>query len=417
MALQEEHSGPLYVVVRSAGCDIAENEAPKVGDFRLSASNSELPVHVAIEEDPELHVSVESSSSQLSSEADFKRALMLGSTGSTELESEYGFEVDTFEPAPGAGADEARFSHVLHRAKEAMQDSGHVANVEFCRDEDSWSVILQPIETAGGEGQAERLLTLTKKVLLEACTNSKCVYIMGYCAPQPFVMRPQGFEAQLGVMESPQTACWHIYKKGFCSRVATCRKQHPAIKIPVRFLVETVRLKSSCKINQNYFKQQVADLTTAVITTLRECNYADHVEAFVDEGQGWSIEVIAKEEELTFQKQYLTDLAKHILLGEMSSSKSLYIMAYTAKPFLTTDKGFVTILGDMQHESRACWELYSKGTCCRGCECLWEHPECLMPIRIVFKGRSSLKSSCRDHPRRLQNGVLAPPHEPYRISA
>lgn len=285
-----------------------------------------------------------------------------------------------------------QFEDVINRAKRAMQDSGHVANVEICHDEDGCSVIVQPIETADGEWQTERLLTIAKESLLQASLKSKCIYLMGYCAPKPFVMRPQGFEATLGAMESAKTACWHVYKKGFCRHGATCNKQHPACQMPVRVLVESVQFNSSCQRFQNYFKQQVADLATAVTTTLRECSYADQVEAFLDEDcQGWNIEVTAKEE-LIPHREYLTTLAKNILFSGTSSSNTLYIMGYAVKPFITKAEGFVTILGDMQDESRACWDMYSKGTCCREGECRWEHPECFMPIKVVFKARSSLKS-------------------------
>lgn len=283
------------------------------------------------------------------------------------------------------------FEDVLNRAKRAMQESGYVANVEVRLDEDGWSISVQPIEMADGKWQTDRLLTIAKESLLQACSKSKCIYILGYCAPKPFVMRAQGFEATLGAMESARTACWHVYKKGFCRHGASCCKEHPACEMTVRVLVESVQFNSPCHRFQKYFTQQVADLATAVTTTLRECSYADQVEAFVNEDcQGWNIEVTAKEE-LSSHREYLTTLAKNILFSGTSKSNTLYIMGYAAKPFITKAEGFVTILGDMQDESRACWDLYSKGSCCRECECRWEHPECFMPIKVVFKARPSQK--------------------------
>jgi len=283
-----------------------------------------------------------------------------------------------------------QFSEVLARAKNLMKASEHLAHVEICADAGGWSFILQAVGKADAL-ETERLLTIAKEALLEASSKSKCVYLIGYCAPKPFVMQPQGFEATLGAMGSAQTACWHVFKKGFCRHGATCNKEHPACKVPVRVLVESAQF-TSCPRFEMSFKQQVADLAMAVTATLRACSYADQVEAFVDpDRQGWKIEVTAKEE-LCQHKEYLAALAKNMLFNGTNDSTTLYIMGYAVNPFITKTDGFVTVLGGMQDESKACWDLYSKGICSRDCECRWEHPECLMPINVVFKPRSSLKS-------------------------
>merc|ERR1719247_2689079 len=117
------------------------------------------------------------------------------------------------------------------------------------------------------------------------------------------------------------------------------------------------------------------------------------MQAFKDKGsQGWTIEVMPKEEQKA-HKEYLLTLAKNAIFNATSRSNTAYIMGYAGNPFATKEHGFVAILGDMQDETRACWDFYSKGMCTRDCGCRWEHPECLTPINVVVKERSSLRCS------------------------
>lgn len=172
------------------------------------------------------------------------------------------------------------FLDVLTWAMNVLQESPDITNVEVVDEQDGFNVIIQP-NGRDREWQTESLLTLAKEVLLDAATKSRCVYLQGYCSPKPFVMKPQGFEAILSAMESPVTACWHIFKKGFCRHGNDCTKTHPAAEVPVRVVVESVQL-NSCSRFISSFKQEVADLTMAVIASLGECEYTEKVEAFKD---------------------------------------------------------------------------------------------------------------------------------------
>lgn len=207
---------------------------------------------------------------------------------------------------------------------------------------------------------------------------------MGYCSPKPFVMQPQGFEATLAAMESPVSACWHVFKKGFCRHGNECAKMHPVVEFPVRILVESIQF-NSCSSFVSTFKQEVADLTMAVIASLGECNYTEKVEAFKDKDcQGWTIEVSLKQGS-SMHKNYILTLAKSALYSATNNSTTVYIMGYAQKPFQPKSRGFVTLLGDMQDESVACWDFYSKGMCRHDCTCRWTHPECLVPINVALK--------------------------------
>jgi len=285
-----------------------------------------------------------------------------------------------------------RFAEVISWAKKAMQELEHVARVEFSEGASGWSITIQTHGLDDSGCQTEHLIAKAKEALLDATSKSKSVYIMGYCSPKPFVMRSQGFEATLGAMENAKSACWHVFKKGFCRHGANCCKTHPAVQVPVQVLV----VKAQFNADERFvgaFKQEVADLTMATVASLAKCTYAEKVEAVKDKAsQGWNIEVMPKEE-LKPHKDYLLSLAKDALFTATGNSSMIYIMGYAANPFVSKSQGFVTMVGDMQDETRACWDLYSKGSCSKDCTCRWEHPECLVPINVVVKERSSLKCS------------------------
>ena len=54
------------------------------------------------------------------------------------------------------------------------------------------------------------------------------------------------------------------------------------------------------------------------------------------------------QEELKPHKEYLVSLAKNLLFNATSNSNNVYIMGYSAKPFMEKSQGFVTVLGAMQ---------------------------------------------------------------------
>merc|ERR1719253_1025593 len=300
-----------------------------------------------------------------------------------------------------------RFSEVIHRARSAMESSGRVGDVLVSESEEGWCLIVRPNQSIT-DFCTEEAINVAKEALLQATSNSKCIYLMGYCGAKPFTTQPQGFEASLGAMENAKSACWHMFKKGFCGHGDGCSKQHPACQMSVRVVVEMAQFTASQR-SVDAFKQHAADVAMAVTASLQGCIYSDKVEAFKEETcQGWVIEVVAKEEIQT-HKDYLLTLAKHALLSATSYGSSGYVMGYVAKPFVQKGCGFVTMLGDMHDESRACWDFYSKGICTRTCECRWEHPKCLMPISVVIKERSSLKCSAAMLEYLANQGLLAVP--------
>jgi len=297
------------------------------------------------------------------------------------------------EPEPPAQEEPTQFhkdqiQDVIYRARKAMEASHQVESVEISGDMSGFTVIVKP--SGDDEYQTESLSTLAQEALLDSASASKCIYVMGYCAPKPFIMRPQGFEAKLAAMDNASRACWHVFKKGFCRHGAECRTEHPAIEVPIHVLIESVSY-NACPSFVTAFKEEMSDLAISVTAKLGECPYTAKCDATKDkEFAGWTITVLPKEE-VQSHKDYLISLAQSQLFSATNVANTLYITGYAKKPFTTTKTGFITTLGDMQDESRACWDLYSEGMCTRACKCRWEHPECYMPVRFVIKDRASLK--------------------------
>jgi len=284
-----------------------------------------------------------------------------------------------------------RFVDVVNNAKRIISDSMQVSRIELSETDGTWCLILKPNAACEcDDTRTPDLLKIAQDALLEASSKSKCIYLMGFCSPEAFAVQPQGFQVSLGAMENAKTACWHVFKKGFCRHGTTCNKQHPACEIPLRVLVESTSL-NACTNSVADFKQDMANMAMAVTATLEQCDYTDTVEAHKDKDcQGWTIEVMPKEE-LKAHKDYLLSLAKNTLFAATSCSENSYIMSYATQPFVSKADGFVAMIGDMQDEDQACWDFYSQGVCTRGCACHWEHPQCFMPVNIVVKERQYLK--------------------------
>lgn len=90
------------------------------------------------------------------------------------------------------------------------------------RPEDSWL--------------AESLLCAAKEALLRISANDSGVYVLGFNR-RPFAPQPGGFSGILATVRNNSQACWEMYRRGACSRGASCRFQHPAVGFPVNVLV------------------------------------------------------------------------------------------------------------------------------------------------------------------------------------
>jgi hypothetical protein len=286
------------------------------------------------------------------------------------------------QPEPIHYSYKESFSSVLNSVTEALHHSNLTRAVEVSEDSQDCYMIIKL--SSEGDDLKEDVLSLTKEALLGAASQSKSVYVLGYCAPNPFNVTSQGFEATLGVMENAPSACWHLYKKGFCRHDVECNKAHPVCKLTLRVLVETASFHASVPEVID-FKMQVADLVSAVLSNLKQQPHVGGVKAFRSvDTQCWSIEISPKDDN-TRHKDYVTMLAKNAFYDATKDSDPVCMMGYDAKPFTNKPDGFLLVLASMRARSKACWNFLSLGICKRECTCRWEHPTCFMPINVVVK--------------------------------
>jgi hypothetical protein len=282
---------------------------------------------------------------------------------------------------------------VINGARKTLLKGEHIKDVDVCSPDRSasWSVSVLLNATANTVS-TESLLKEVKDAFLAGSQASKHAYVLGYCSPKAFSDLPGGFELNIGVMEHPAYACWHIFKKGFCRHNTECVKQHPAARIAVRVLIEHVDYVPECQpCIVNEFERDVLVLAKKVKTALEEAAYVQKCETIGnDEGEGWTLEVSVDDSDLKKTKDYLIMVAKNAIFGATSTSKNIYILSYAAQPFQCRQHGFLTLLGDMPDDSKACWDFYSKGVCGRALEgvCRLQHPRCTAPLKVVIKSES-----------------------------
>jgi hypothetical protein len=273
-----------------------------------------------------------------------------------------------------------QFSVVIKLAVKTMRKSHLPAlMVEVFYSSSGCAIIIR----ASKDSLVNDILQLAKRALLDAGSKSKSIFVMGYCTQEPFVTCPLGFEATLGAMENANLACWHIFKKGFCRHAEDCCKQHPSFKMPVRVLVDMNDFSAPMPSISD-FQLKVAIFVSEVVSAVQNIASCAHsVEGIRDEASScWTIVMSAGAEGI-MHTEALLSLMKNTLLSV--NGHGIYILGYGVNPFVPRPDGFTVVLGDMAAETRACWNFYSKGFCRKGCDCLWEHPQCSTPLNVIIK--------------------------------
>jgi len=100
-------------------------------------------------------------------------------------------------------------------------------------------------------------------------------------------------------------------------------------------------------------------------------------------GQGWTLVAWLHPEESN--KDQALQAAKDALMRGAETSENVYVMGYLQKPFTLTESGFTGMLGGMYDESRACWDVFTKGFCRRESICRWQHPVCQTAISVEVR--------------------------------
>jgi len=132
-------------------------------------------------------------------------------------------------------------------------------------------------------------------------------------------------------------------------------------------------------------KSQFAEITAAAQAELMRCAAVQQV-GTLQSGTDWSIAGSCQAVGLV-QAQPRLELVKQAILNAAAQSNSIYVVGYEASPFfaLPTGFGFSARLAMVEDDATACWDLLTKGHCCRGCSCRWQHPKWQVSLNVTLK--------------------------------
>jgi len=130
------------------------------------------------------------------------------------------------------------------------------------------------------------------------------------------------------------------------------------------------------------FKEQTSQVVGTMATAMATFAHAE-VDC-IEDRRGWSIIARVKPEDFWLSEQIIT-CAKHATLCATEASQSVYVMGYKTRPFRAKPHGFGAMLGILQDESEACWDVYCTGHCERGTSCRWQHPPVVKRLYVVVR--------------------------------
>lgn len=97
---------------------------------------------------------------------------------------------------------------------------------------------------------------------------------------------------------------------------------------------------------------------------------------------GWQVVAKLPQEHMA-QKDLLLSAAKLALLRAAEQSQGTYVLGYGRTPFVLSPLGFSALLGHVDNDSEACWDLLERGCCdYEGC-CRWQHPSARATINVM----------------------------------
>jgi len=146
-----------------------------------------------------------------------------------------------------------------------------------------------------------------------------------------------------------------------------------------------MQLKLGTPKNKEWAKRwqsTVADLVAKMSLALGNAECVSMVECRQQRAD-WVVLARSKSHGL-YQFERIQTIAKQAALEAAEASKNLYILGYRGLPFQATASGFSMTVGSMTNEKKACWDVYSKGFCPRGCSCSWEHPALVQSVTLMI---------------------------------
>jgi len=151
------------------------------------------------------------------------------------------------------------------------------------------------------------------------------------------------------------------------------------------------RLRSSAQAWTPHFRavdhrSQFLEVISAAAMALDLSGVLATNTAIKEINEGWTI--IAHVASANLRSKDLAEpcaVAQAHLLSAAAKSQNIFILGYCLRPFMPQTWGFSARLGAMLDENQACWGLFQRGYCTRGCSCQWQHPQQQAIVRVEFK--------------------------------
>lgn len=150
----------------------------------------------------------------------------------------------TARPYVSTRTPPAGIQGVVAAAKAVLENHPGVSGVQVTQGGmgETWTMLAN---TQAPFRNQRNLLADVKSALLSSAEQSQDTYIMGYDL-KPFTKISKGsFFATIATIPDYQqnTACWDMYKYGYCRRCATCCWSHPSETQKIRLIVRVQVLK------------------------------------------------------------------------------------------------------------------------------------------------------------------------------
>lgn len=133
---------------------------------------------------------------------------------------------------------------------------------------------------------------------------------------------------------------------------------------------------------QKWWEESAADMVAKMSCALGEIGCISQVDCSKD-GDNWVV-TARSDASGYWQFAHLQSIAKASLIKAAEESECIYVLGHRRMPFQPTQTGFVASLGSMRTDKKACWDVYDRGVCPRGSECLWEHPAFVSVLNVSF---------------------------------
>jgi hypothetical protein len=132
-----------------------------------------------------------------------------------------------------------------------------------------------------------------------------------------------------------------------------------------------------------WWQDTATDVVAKMSLALGNIDSVSHVECR-QHGAEWTVLAKTKIAGLC-QFERIQTVAKRTVLQAAEASQCLYVLGYRGLPFQPTPGGFTVSLASMTNSKNACWDVYKKGFCPRGCACTWEHPGLVQNVTLTIE--------------------------------